>query len=504
MERKQAQWNEPIIFEIGHEGRRGVTFPDLGDLKAYKDAGLKKIRKTLRKTPPALPDISELQVSRHYTRLSEQNYSIVTGFYPLGSCTMKFNPPINNQIAGLEAFTELQPYMPKEAYQHALKIIYTLERWLGELVGLPEVSLQPAAGAQGEFTGILVLRAYHKSRGELEQRTEIIVPDSAHGTNPASAAMAGFKVVIVPSDSEGCIDLEALKTVVGSQTAGLMLTNPNTLGVFEKNVEEVTTLVHNAGGLVYYDGANLNAIMGWARPGDMGFDIAHLNLHKTFSTPHGGGGPGAGAVCVREDLGEFLPIPIVKKEGSKYYFDNDRPESIGKVHGYYGNFGILVRAYAYIYSMGFEGLKRASAEAVLHANYIASQLKDVEGLSLPYTSNQGLVKHECVLSAKDMKKKFGVTTLDVSKRLLDSLIHPPTVYFPLIVPEALMIEPTETEPKEALDEFIETIKNISREAKENAELVLKAPFNTAVGRIDDVRAVRQPALSYRMKQKKGL
>lgn len=502
MKKQQAQWNEKTIFELGKDGRRGITFPPLKELKKNLDAGLGKIKqKNKRENPPEFPSLTELEVARHFTRLSEQNYGVVTGFYPLGSCTMKYNPPINEKISGLEEFSSLHPYMPEEAFQHAMKIIYRLEYWLGEIVGLPAVSLQPAAGAHGEFTGILVIRQYHKSRGELEKRTEIIVPDSAHGTNPASAAMAGYKVVVIPSDDKGCVDIEALKATVGPQTAGLMLTNPNTLGIFEEGIEEITKIIHDVGGLVYYDGANLNSIMGWIRPGDMGFDVAHLNLHKTFSTPHGGGGPGSGPVCVREDLRKFLPVPFIKKEGNKFYLEKDLPESIGKVHGFFGNFGVYLRAYTYIYSMGFEGIKRASSESVLHANYIAANLKDEEAYDLPFTSKEGLVKHECVLSASPLKKKTGVSTLDVSKRLLDHLIHPPTVYFPLIVHEAIMIEPTETEPKEAIDEFIEAMKNIGKEGIENPDIVKGAPYNTAVGRIDDVRAVRNPALSYRMKKK---
>jgi len=501
MERKQMTWREKIIFELGQKGRRALNFPPIDDFESHLDAGLAKIKdNSKRNEAPELPELTELQVARHYTRLSEQNYGIVSGFYPLGSCTMKYNPPLNEKIARMDEFCCLHPYMPEEITQHALKVMCDLHKWLGEIVGLPKVTVQPAAGAQGEFTGILIIRAYHKSRGELEQRTEIIVPDSAHGTNPASAAMAGFEVVVIPSDDKGCVDLEALESAAGPHTAGFMLTNPNTLGIFEKNIKKITKIIHDVGGLVYYDGANLNSIMGWTRPGDMGFDVAHLNLHKTFSTPHGGGGPGAGPVCVTKELGKFLPKPVVKKDGDHYYLDYDRPNSIGKVQGYFGNFGVYLRAYAYIYSMGLEGLKQASSYAVLNANYIASQLKELEGYSLPYSSEQGLVKHECVLSASPMKNKYGVTTLDVSKRLLDHLIHPPTVYFPLIVHEALMIEPTETEPKESIDEFIAAMKHISDEAKENPELCKNAPHVTVVSRIDDAEAARNPILSYRMKK----
>ena len=381
--------------------------------------------------------------------------------------------------------------------------MWELERWLGEITGMAAISLQPAAGAQGEWTGVMMMREYHRCiTQECEQRNEMIIPDAAHGTNPASAAMAGYKVVVLPSSDEGLVDIDALKSVVGSSTAGLMLTNPNTIGVFEKDIRELAGIVHDAGGLLYYDGANFNAIMGKVRPGDMGFDVVHLNLHKTFSTPHGGGGPGAGPVGVSKDLEEFLPVPrIVRNDDGRFSLDYDLPRSIGKVKSFYGNFGVLVRAYSYIYSLGAAGLERSSEVAVLNANYVAQHVKQIAGFTLPYSKDAPRM-HECVISAKELKEKTGVTAMNVAKRLLDFGVHSPTVYFPLIVPEALMIEPTESESREELDQFINALKIISKEAHESPEKVQNAPYSTSVGLLDEYRSAhpKTMTLSYKMFQ----
>jgi len=384
-----------------------------------------------------------------------------------------------------------------------LEIMYTLERWLSELTGTYEVCLQPAAGAHGELLGTLLMHACLKSNGECEKRTEVIVPDSAHGTNPASAAMAGFNVIVLPSGPDGCIDVEALKSVVSEKTAGLMLTNPNTLGLFEKDIGEIAGVVHEAGGLLYYDGANLNPLLGRARPGDMGFDIIHINIHKTFGTPHGGGGPGAGPVGVSESLAKFLPVPRIISDGKQYRLEYDRRQSIGKIKGFYGNVAVLLRAYAYILSLGFEGLKEAGEISVLNANYIMKKLREIKGFTLPYDSQKPR-KHECVLSAKPLKTDTGISAVNIAKRLLDHGLHAPTIYFPLIVEEALMIEPTETVEKEELDRFINVMQRISEEAYTQPEEVLKAPHNTAVTRLDEVKASHQKTmiLSWRMHMKR--
>lgn len=482
MNREQA-----LIFEISQPGRVAYNLPEL-DVEAVPLTDLLPAS-VLRETPADLPEVSELDLIRHYTALSRRNYGVDNGFYPLGSCTMKYNPKINEDVARYPGFSRIHPYQPEESIQGALELLYLLQNDLAEITGMDQVTLQPAAGAQGEWTGLMMIRAYHESRGD--KRTKVIVPDSAHGTNPASAAVAGFDTITVMSNERGLVDLDALRAAVGPDTAALMLTNPNTLGLFEEEIVQIAKIVHEAGGLLYYDGANANAILGYARPGDMGFDVVHLNLHKTFSTPHGGGGPGAGPVGVKQSLIPFLPKPMVaKKEDGTFYLDHDMPQSIGRVKAYYGNFGILVRAYVYIRQHGPEGLKRISENAVLNANYMMRQLAPY--YDLPFDRH---CKHEFVLSGKKQKKK-GVRTLDIAKRLLDFGYHPPTIYFPLIVEECLMIEPTESESKETLDQFIEAMIQIAREVEENPELVTDAPRSTVVRRLDETLAARKPVLRY--------
>jgi glycine dehydrogenase subunit 2 len=459
----------------------------------------------LRKSAPALPEVSELEIIRHFTRLSQMNFSVSSGTYPLGSCTMKYNPVVNDWAAMLPGFAWLHPDQDVSDCQGALELMWELEQWLAEITGMDAVTLQPAAGAQGEYTGVMVIREYHRCvTQECEQRDEMLIPDAAHGTNPASAAMAGYKVVVIPSSSEGLVDIDVLKAAAGPRTAGLMLTNPNTIGVFEQDIGEIASIVHEAGGLLYYDGANFNAIMGKIRPGDMGFDVVHMNLHKSFSTPHGGGGPGAGPVGVKDHLAEFLPIPrITKRENNSFDLNYDLPRSIGKVHGFYGNFGVLVRAYTYIYALGRQGLERVSETAVLNANYIAHHVSQIRGFSLPYSKDAPRM-HECVISAEELKNDTGVTAMDVSKRLLDFGIHSPTVYFPLIVPEALMIEPTESESKQELDALIEAFRRISYEAYEDSEKVISAPYHTSIHSLDEAMAARPKTLtlSWRMHKKR--
>lgn len=475
-----------LIFELGSSGREGFSLPasdvpeqDLADLIPPS---------FLRETAPDLPEVSEGEAVRHYVELSRRNFGVDNGFYPLGSCTMKYNPKINEDVAALPGFAQVHPYLPKELSQGALQVLYELDQYLSEITGMDRVTVQPAAGAHGELTGLMLIRAYHNNRGN--NRTTVICPDSAHGTNPASAAMAGFKVLTIPSNDKGLVDLEALKAALDEDVAALMLTNPNTLGLFEVDIHEIADLVHQVGGLLYYDGANLNAVMGHARPGDMGFDVVHLNLHKTFSTPHGGGGPGSGAVGVKKELIPFLPVPVVEKEQDRYTLSYDVPLSIGKVQGFYGNFGTALKAYTYIRQMGGRGLRQASSDAVLNANYVRHLLKDA--YLLPH--GDGPCKHEFVLSAKNFKDKYGVRTLDIAKRLIDYGVHPPTVYFPLIVDEGLMIEPTETESKQTLDEFVQVMKAIAKEAATDPESVLSAPHTTVVGRLDEVKAARHLVL----------
>lgn len=476
-----------LIFEISKEGRKAYSLPPC-DVEEIELTSMIP-DSYLRDEDVDLPEVSEVDVIRHYTNLSNKNYGVDTGFYPLGSCTMKYNPKINEDMAALTGFTNIHPYQPEETVQGALELMYQLDMMLAEITGMERVTLQPAAGAHGEMTGLMIMKAYHDSRGD-KKRNKIIVPDSAHGTNPASAAVVGFEIIEIESGKNGAVDLEKLKEALSDEVAGLMLTNPSTLGLFEHNIKEIADLVHEAGGLLYYDGANANAIMGIARPGDMGFDVIHLNLHKTFSTPHGGGGPGSGPVGVRKDLVKFLPVPVIEKKDNKYVLDYDRPDSIGKVKSFYGHFGVAVKAYAYILSMGAEGLKKVSQKAVLNANYIMSKLK--EHYYLPIDQ---ICKHEFVLGGlKDNENH--VSTLDVAKRLLDYGYHPPTVYFPLIVSEAIMIEPTETESIETLDRFIETMIKIAQEAKDNPEILKTAPHNTPVRRIDEAKAARNLILKW--------
>lgn len=501
---RQARWYEPTLFEVGGSGRRGFTLPAPDEeVRSVVGEPRRMIpRQLLRGEGPNLPSLSEVEVVRHFTRLSQMAFGVDTGSYPLGSCTMKYSPKVNEVVARSEKVSMLHPDQDESTIQGALEVLYKLSGWLAEITGTHSVSLQPSAGAHGELTGALIIRAYHQYNGELGERDELIVPDSAHGTNPASAAMAGFKVVVVPTGEDGCVDLEALGSAVTHRTAGLMLTNPNTLGIFEERILEMAGLVHDVGGLLYYDGANLNAILGKARPGDMGFDIVHINLHKTFSTPHGGGGPGSGPVGVKEDLDRFLPTPQVGYDGERYYLDYDRPYSIGKVRGFYGNFGVLVRAFAYILSMGAEGLERASEVAVLNANYLAKKISSIRGFGLPYGVGKPR-KHECVVSCSRLRAETGVGARHVAKRLMDHGVHPPTIYFPLIVEEALMIEPTESETVEELDRLVEIFARISEEAYIDPKKVVEAPHNTSRTALDEVRAShpRTMCLSWRMFQK---
>ncbi|WP_079476790.1 aminomethyl-transferring glycine dehydrogenase subunit GcvPB [Marinococcus halophilus] len=481
------QPNQPLIFEQSKSGRVAYSLPETN----IPEQSLSDIlpEASIRNEEPALPEVSELQLVRHYTALSNRNYGVDSGFYPLGSCTMKYNPKINEETARMAGFAATHPYQPETQVQGNLEMMHDLQQALAEITGMDEVTLQPAAGAQGEWTGLMLIRALHEANGETE-RTEVIVPDSAHGTNPASATVAGFDHVTVRTDARGLVDLEHLKEVTGERTAALMLTNPNTLGLFEEDIMEIAEMIHRAGGRLYYDGANSNAIMGITRPGDMGFDVVHLNLHKTFTGPHGGGGPGSGPVGVKKELIPYLPGPVLTKENDKYYWDKDRPHSIGRVKPYYGNFGINVRAYTYIRTMGAEGLKKVSEYAVLNANYLMRRLEPY--FDLPYGRH---CKHEFVISGR-RQKQLGVRTLDIAKRLLDYGYHPPTIYFPINVEECMMVEPTETEAKETLDAFADAMIEIAREAEESPEMVQEAPHTTVVGRLDETLAARKPVLTY--------
>lgn len=479
--------DQALVFELSKPGRVGYSLPEMDvpevDLSELIPDGY------IREEPAELPEISELDIMRHYTALSKRNHGVDSGFYPLGSCTMKYNPKINENVARFNGFAHLHPLQDESSVQGALELMYDLQEHLVEITGMDEVTLQPAAGAHGEWTGLMMIRAYHEANGD-HNRTKVIVPDSAHGTNPASATVAGFETLTVKSNEYGLVDLEDLKRVVGDDTAALMLTNPNTLGLFEENILEMAEIVHGAGGKLYYDGANLNAVLSKARPGDMGFDVVHLNLHKTFTGPHGGGGPGSGPVGVKSDLIPFLPKPILVKNEDGFSFDYNRPQSIGRVKPYYGNFGINVRAYTYIRSMGPDGLKAVTENAVLNANYMMRKL--APAFDLPYDKH---CKHEFVLSGR-RQKKLGVRTLDIAKRLLDFGYHPPTIYFPLNVEECMMIEPTETESKETLDSFIEAMLQIAKEAEENPEIVQEAPHTTVISRLDETLAARKPVLRY--------
>ena len=476
-----------IIFEKSN-GADGVTLCERTDDINFID------KKFLRTEQPELPEVSELEVLRHYKELSDMNFCIEKGFYPLGSCTMKYNPKVNEMLANLEGFTNLHPATDDEDAQGALELMYKLQEALKTITGMSAITLQPAAGAHGELTGMMVIKKYFEVKGD--RRKKVIIPDSAHGTNPASAHLCGFEVVPVASNEKGQVDIDALKSLIDKDVAAIMMTNPNTLGIFEENVLEISKLMHDNGSLLYYDGANFNAIMGYTNPKLMGFDVVHLNLHKTFATPHGGGGPGAGPVAVVEELKEFLPAPVIEFDGEKYYRNYNIKHSIGQVKGFFGNFGVLVKAYAYILMMG-KNLKHASENAVLNANYLKECLKDV--YHLPYDES---CMHEFVLSG-DRQKAEGVSTLNIAKSLMDENTHPPTVYFPLIVHEALMIEPTESENKERLDDFIRVMRKIAEETKSNPDKLTSAPHTTPVKRIDETKAARYPDLRFKAVVREG-
>ncbi len=469
-----------LLLEKSKKGRICGNLP----AEETKDTSNFISKEFLRSAIPELPEVSEVDLIRHFSELARKNFSIDSGFYPLGSCTMKYNPKINEQIAKIEKLNTLHPKQPEEQVQGALEVMYILSEYLKDISGFKAITLQPAAGAHGELTGLLMIKKFFEKLGD-KKRNKVLVPDTAHGTNPATAGMCGYKVVELKSNNKGQVDLDYLKSHLDDTVAAIMMTNPNTLGIFEENILSISKLVHNTGTLLYYDGANLNAIMGIVRPGDMGFDVCHLNLHKTFSTPHGGGGPGAGVVCCNEKLEPFLPTPVLTKDKSgKYFWNYDRKDSIGKIKGYYGNFGMFVRALAYIWANGKEGLYQVSQDAVLNANYLKEKLKSY--YDLPYDIE---CMHEFVLSGKRQKKN-GVSTLNLAKRLLDYGVHAPTIYFPLVVSEAIMIEPTETESKEELDNFIEIMKKVANEASSNPELVIGAPYNTPVRRVDEATAAR--------------
>jgi glycine dehydrogenase subunit 2 len=478
-----------MIYKEGRENRRANSF-------MLNTEGQSAIPDHLmRKTPPYFPGVSELETVRHFTRLSRKNFSIDTNFYPLGSCTMKYNPRIAHELAMLPGYLNHHPYSDEADSQGLLKCLFELQAMLVAVTGMRKISLAPMAGAQGEFVGVSMMKAYHRAQND-ENRTEIIVPDAAHGTNPASAAKCGFTVRELPTGKNGDIDLDALKKMVGPQTAGIMLTNPSTLGVFDRQIKKVADIIHQVGGLLYYDGANLNAILGQCRPGDMGFDVIHLNLHKTFATPHGGGGPGSGPVAAGPRLAEFLPIPMVGCENDHYFWlnKNDCPNSIGRLSTFHGNFGVLLRAFIYSRMLGREGMKRVSQFATLNANYLMKRLEGI-GYTLAYPERRA--SHEFIITAKPLTKAYGVTALDIAKRLLDYGFHAPTVYFPLLIPECLLIEPTETESKQELDRFLDAMAAIYREAQAQPELLKNAPQQCPVGRLDEVKAARELDLRYR-------
>ncbi len=472
-------FNEPNLWDKSREGRCAVSIPKADVERADLDPGLTG-------ETPDLPQLSELDVIRHYTRLSQWNFGVDSGMYPLGSCTMKYNPKTNEVQAARQGFAGAHPLAGDDFSQGALRLMYNLEQYICEITGFPAATLQPAAGAHGELAGMLMIHAYHAKKGK--QRLKIIIPDTAHGTNPASATLCGYESINIKSGEKGILEPEAVAAVMDEETAGIMITNPNTLGLFEENIREICDIVHAKGGLVYGDGANMNAIMGIVKPGELGIDVLHLNLHKTFSTPHGGGGPGSGPVSVVEDLIPFLPVPRVERELDSYRFTTDCPDTIGRLHTFYGHFGVMVRTYAYILSMGAEGLTDASRLAVLNANYIKESLKDT--LNLPYDRP---CMHECVFNDQ-WQKEHHITTMDIAKRLLDYGFHPPTVYFPLVVDGAFMVEPTETESKETIDQFIDAVKSIAEEAKSTPEKLTSAPRLTKVTRLDEVTAARKPCL----------
>lgn len=476
---------ERLIIDYSSPSRTGYSLPPLKipDIKVEEYIEQPYLREELD-----FPEVSEVDVIRHYTALSELNYGVDSGIYPLGSCTMKYNPKRNEDVVRLPKVSNIHPYQDDQDLQGSLEILYELKQDLLEISGMDKMTLQPASGAHGELTGLLIIRKYFEDKGI--EKTKVIVPDSAHGTNPASAVMAGFDVVEIESNQDGMVDIDKLKEAVDDKVAALMLTNPNTLGIFEKDIVEIADIIHQAGGLLYYDGANLNAVMSYARPGDMNFDVLHLNLHKTFSTPHGGGGPGSGTVGVKDFLKPYLPKPILKKESDKYFWNYDMPKSIGKVHAFYGNYAVLIRAYAYIKTLGSQGLKRTTENAVLNANYMKEKLK--EDFLLPYGENS---LHEFVLSGIRQKEK-GISTLHIAKRLLDYNQYAPTIYFPLVVKEAMMIEPTETENIDTLNKFINILKDISKEVDENPEVVKEAPHNTSVRKLDEAKAAREPDLRW--------
>ncbi|GAY25693.1 glycine dehydrogenase [Desulfurococcaceae archaeon AG1] len=479
---RQARWDEDLLLERGKRSSAGPLIPFEDQ---FNEIEIKIPENLLRKDEPSIPTLSEIEVVRHYTRLSQMSYGVDLGPVPLGSCTMKYNPKMLDLIAMDPRIVELHPLQDIDTVQGILEIIYLTERWLAEITGMDRCSFQPPAGAAGEFAGALMIRKYHLDRGE--ERDEMLIPDSAHGSNPASAAMAGFKVVRIPTGPDGEVSIEALKASVGSRTAGIMLTNPNTLGIFESRILEISDIVHGAGGLLYYDGANLNGIMGIARPGDMGFDIVHLNLHKTFATPHGGGGPGGGVVCARGELVDYLPRPLVERKGNKYYWDYECKKCIGTVRAFYGNIVPVVRTFAYIAMLGPQGLREVSEVSVLNTNYFIKKILEKPYYELPYAPEKPR-KHEVVISASKIAKETGVTTEDIAKALLNEGLHAPTIYFPLIVSEALMVEFTETEPREVIETYAEILNKIAEKAYRNPEEVKKTPSNTSVSRLDMVRA----------------
>lgn len=484
---QQARWDEPLLKELSKKGRKGYSLPKLDEKVKSKGGGASSLipSSMLRRSPLFLPEISEPEIVRHYVRLSQMNFAIDLGMYPLGSCTMKYNPKVSQRIARNPKIANVHPYQDESTIQGILEILHDLEQMLCEIAGMDRFSLAPAAGAQGEYVGALVTKSYLRDQGTGD-KDEMLVPDSAHGTNPSSAAMAGFKVVKIPSSDEGIVTTEAVKKLLTKKTAGMMLTVPSTLGIFEREIVDVTKMIHEAGGLMYYDGANMNALLGHVRPGDMGFDIVHINVHKTFATPHGGGGPGAGPVGVKSHLKDYLPIPLVSKTDVGYGLDYKVPKTIGYIKSFYGNTAVLLRAYCYILSLGWDGLKAVSEQAVLSSNYLLSLL-DKESFSTPYSVGYPRM-HEFVVSATPLKRKTGVSAGDVAKAILDSGAHSPTTYFPLIIPEALMIEPTETESLQNLEAYAATLNEIAKLASENQSAVKDSPKNASIGRLDEYRA----------------
>ena len=480
-------FDEPLLFEISRPGRPGflVERPDVPEVDPAELLGAERVRPELE----GFPELSEPEVVRHFTRLSQWNYGVDSGLYPLGSCTMKYNPKVNERAAALPGFADLHPLTPEAGIQGILALYHELETALAEIAGLDRVTLQPAAGAQGELVGMMMIQAYHRERGDTA-RNKVLIPDTAHGTNPASAALNGMRVVEVPSGDDGIVHPEDLEPLLDSEISALMLTVPNTLGLFERHIDRLTELVHACGGLVYMDGANLNALLGVAKPGDMGVDVMHFNLHKTFSTPHGGGGPGSGPVAVRNILAPYLPVPATRREGERYRLDDEFPHSIGRVHAFYGNTGICVRALAYLRTLGARGLREVTERAVLNANYLLAELRDA--YDVPY---DGTVMHECVLTDR-RQHTHGVTAADIAKRLMDYGFHPPTIYFPLVVSGALMIEPTECESLATLDSFVEAMLRIAEEAERSPDEVTGAPHRPFVRRLDEVRAARKPRLRW--------